>query len=421
MNRILILTAASLWGLCAMAAARIDSEQKVVHPLFSSLQVQVEGSPYAPPVIVGGSTDRIVIKFDERSDERRYMRYELIHCNKDWQPSGLLESEFLDGFNEADVDDFAYSRMAENLYTHYTVTLPNHDMRLKASGNYLVRVYDEQDPDATLLQARFYVSEQTAGVSASVTSRTDIDYNEAHQQLSVAVDTEHIDKMSDIFNELTVIVEQNGRQDNMAASTHPLRVNGKTAIYEHQGNLIFPAGNEYRRFETVSNRYPGMGVSRITRADPFYHYELATDMPRDDAPYVYDQTQHGRFTIRNYDYDDGDTDADYGIVHFSLDTPRRMDGDIYIDGDFTDRRFSPESRMTFNEDTQRYEAAMLLKQGAYNYQYLFVPQGTATGRTADIEGDRYQTVNEYVVRVYHRPLGSRADRLVGVTSIFSGI
>ena len=52
---------------------------------------------------------------------------------------------------------------------------------------------------------------------------------------------------------------------------------------------------------------------------------------------------------------------------------------------------------------------VLLKQGAYNYQYL------VNGRTTAIEGNYYETPNEYVIHVYYRPNGARYDRLVGVS------
>jgi hypothetical protein len=63
---------------------------------------------------------------------------------------------------------------------------------------------------------------------------------------------------------------------------------------------------------------------------------------------------------------------------------------------------------------------MLLKQGDYNYQYLWVPEGSATGQTAKIEGNKYQTVNEYLVRVYNRQSGERYDRFIGYGIAFSG-
>ncbi|MDE6370476.1 MAG: DUF5103 domain-containing protein, partial [Duncaniella sp.] len=67
-----------------------------------------------------------------------------------------------------------------------------------------------------------------------------------------------------------------------------------------------------------------------------------------------------------------------------------------------------------------YEQSMLLKQGAYNYQYVALPAGGhPTGLTATVEGDKYQTVNEYVIKVYHRQRGARFDSLVGITRVLT--
>ena len=76
--------------------------------------------------------------------------------------------------------------------------------------------------------------------------------------------------------------------------------------------------------------------------------------------------------------------------------------------------------MIYDPSSGNYVADIMLKQGAYNYQYLFVPDGTNVGLTSKIEGDKYQTVNEYSVRVYNRPVGERYDRLIGFGMIFSG-
>lgn len=77
--------------------------------------------------------------------------------------------------------------------------------------------------------------------------------------------------------------------------------------------------------------------------------------------------------------------------------------------------------MTYDPEIGAYTASLLLKQGSYNYQYIFVPDGSSQGLAGPVEGDFYQTVNEYTVKVYHRPKGTRFDRLVGVSTITSGI
>lgn len=389
-----------------------DTMTGVFDENIKSLQVRLFGDDFAPAIAVLGTDDRIIISFDELSDDREFFRYSLVHCNANWQPSGLLDSEFLDGFNEGTIDNYEFSQATTAHYVHYSLAIPNEQVSPKLSGNYLLKIYPENDPDKTLLQVRFMLSEATARTTVQAAAQTDIDYNKAHQQLSITVDTDGA-QVDDPFNDLIVVADQNGRLDNERMLRHPLRVQGRKAIYEHSAPLIFEAGNEYRRFETVSTSYPGMGVEGIEFFDPYYNFTLYGDERRDDEPYVYDQTQNGRYFVREYNSDNSDTEADYVVVHFSLDYPNETGAMIFLDGDFTQRRFDDNSRMFYNYATGRYERAMFLKQGAYNYQYLIVPPGAKRGYTNAIEGDKYQTINEYNVRVYHRRRGERYDRLIG--------
>lgn len=403
-----------------MSARVTDTRTMTVHPAFYSLQTKVNGNDQLPPLIVLGSEDVLTVGFDELAEDRRYMRYELIHCDALWMPDVLMPSEYLDGFNEYNVEDYAFSQATTAHYVHYEITLPNERMDMKLSGNYLLRVYDESDPDATLLQVRFSVVEPLMKVEASVSSRTDVDYNDAHQQMTLSIDRNGAD-VDNLFTDVIVEVQQNGRQDNTVYVMRPTRVSGSTMWFEHDPRLIFPAGNEYRRMEIISTTYPGMHVDALGYADPYYHAELMTDIPRADMAYQFDRTQHGRFRIREYNAQEPDTEADYMVTHFALDMPEQPSVDVFVDGDMFQRRFSPESRMVFNRATSRYELAAFLKQGAYNYQYLVVPRGSMKGYTSAIEGDKYQTCNEYVVKVYHRRPGARYDRLVGVGMAVSGI
>ncbi|MDE6685111.1 MAG: DUF5103 domain-containing protein, partial [Duncaniella sp.] len=195
--------------ILTLAAARgeqTDTRQGVIEGNFKTLQVRFGDDMFAPPVInLANPGERIVISFDELAEERCYLRYSLEHCDASWQPEGLVESEFLDSFNEGIVEDYDYSQATVVHYVHYTITLPNSQVRITQPGNYLVRVYDENDPDRTLLQARFGVCDFSASVMATVSSRTDIDTNMSHQQLALQIDTRHM-QVDDPFNDLRVVI-----------------------------------------------------------------------------------------------------------------------------------------------------------------------------------------------------------------------
>lgn len=418
-RRLLIHILMCMAAVATATAQHRDTHAAVLNERVRTLQVRNAALPYPMPgeaLMVLGTDDLIRIDFDVLNEDRDYLRYEIIHCNADWQPSGLAYVEYLDGFNEGTIEDYDFSRGTTVHYVHYTLTLPNDQTRLTRSGNYMVRIYPENDPDETWVQCRFLVSEQSAAVAAAMTSRTDVDVNRAHQQLSLEVDASHAD-VDDIFNEVKVVVTQNGRSDNAVTLTKPLRVSGKTLVYEHLQPLIFKAGNEYRRFENLSTNYPGQNVERIEWHGPYYHAVLEPDSSRAGESYHYDETLSGSYVVREFNATDPDTEADYNVVHFTLVHPETPGFDFYIDSDVTQRRFSPESRMVYNRASGAYELAMLLKQGAYTYQYLALAPGSSTGRTDIIEGDKYETRNRYRVCVYARRMGERADRLVAVRDL----
>lgn len=395
----------------------IDTMTGIFNERVKTLEVRdAAGDFFAPAVVMMDGGNALRISFDHLAEDRVYLRWRVVRCDASWLPSTLVESEYLQGFNESMIEDYAFSGPTTVHYVHYSLTFPNEDINPRLSGNYLIQVYPEDDPDDIWLQARVMLSEQSAPIDVALTSRTDIDYNKAHQQLGISVDLEH-SAVDDPFNDLKIAVSQNGRGDNEVLVSRPLRMSGSRAIFEHDRKLIFPAGNEYRRFETSSTTYPGLGVEEISYFEPYYHARLFTDGVRSDGKYEYDQTQSGRFMVREYNSADSDTDADYVVVHFSLGKEPVAGEMIFIDGDLTQRRFNDEARMLYNPATGLYERAMLLKQGHYNYQYLTVEPGASKGSTAPVEGDYYQTVNEYLIKVYARGPLDRTDRLIGVTRV----
>ena len=404
----------------AALAASAQVPTKIFDPSFKSVQVYYPENAYAPPIIQLGSDEYVLVSFDEMTVEHQYLRYSLVHCNADWTPSQLFDAEYVDGFNYANIDNFEYSSGTFSHFVHYSFTVPNEDMKISKSGNYLVKVYPEDDPDNILLQTGFFVCDKSISATMDVTSRTDLSYNREHQQLSAIINTLNFD-VRDPYNDLFLYFTQNSRLDNQVVVDKPLMVNATEIEYDHTKNLIFTAGNEFRRIETVDVTTINMGVQRLEYIDPYYHATLEVDQPRFDSGYLYDQTQYGRFTIRNRLVDNHDTMADYIVTHFALNTEGPLEGGkIYLDGEFTNHQFTPEFMMRYDSDSGMYLTDLLLKQGAYNYQYLWVPDGSATGYTAKIEGDKYQTVNEYLLRVYYRHPGDRYDNLIGYALVFSG-
>jgi len=180
-------------------------------------------------------------------------------------------------------------------------------------------------------------------------------------------------------------------------------------IWDHNRDLIFPAGNEYHKFETLDPTHTTMGLQRVGWDGKQYHAWIFTDEPR--PHYLYDEDADGAFCIRNSDNVNIDTECEYIQTHFTLKAPRQ-NGTVYLNGAWTNDRFDKRVEMTWNENDGLYEAVVPLKQGYYNYQYLLMHQdGTLSPLPSD--GSFYQTENSYQLLVYFRGQGERTDRLVG--------
>ena len=257
--------------------------------------------------------------------------------------------------------------------------------------------------------ACFRIVEPRMGLNVEVTSNTDIDTNLSHQQVSFVLNYPSSEVM-DPNTEIKAYVYQNGRTDNHVAGVKPSYVTPGRLEYVHNRALIFPAGNEYRRFEVINMHYATQGVDRVLYFAPYYHATLLPDAPRRN--YSFDVDHDGHYLIRYNMAQDTDIEADYLFVHFTLDAPRRTGGDFYLTGEFTYNSFTPEYKMEYNEAEQAYEATVLLKQGAYDFMYLWVPDGSGVGQTGPAEGNFYEAENEYQVYIYHRPFGGQYDRLV---------
>lgn len=418
-KNILLVLVCHLVAICTMAQ-RVDTSIKIIDSNVRSLKVAPLTNAYLPPVIVMGNNNKIVVNFDLLDSDVHYLRYSVTHCNADWQPSQLLESEYVDGFNYGDIEEHDFSEATYVNYVHYSFALPNDEFVITKSGNYLLKVYEQDDPDKVLFQTRFSLCEHLVDVMADVTTQTDIDFNNEHQQVAVVLGYKQ-GVINDPYSELMLVVGQNTRTDVERVITKPMMVEMGKVTYDHNPQLLFPAGNEYRRMETVNVHSINMGIASIKYFEPYNHATVYTDEPRVESQYIYDQTQFGHFTIRNSETDYSATEADYLVTHFSLDTGGPLNGGkLYLDGEFTIGLPESARLMKYDASSGCYINDILLKQGAYNYQYLWVPDGTRVGTTSKIEGDKFQTINRYDIKVYNRPMGARYDRLVGYGLTYSG-
>jgi len=155
MKRQLILCVFLIITLFAKA-----QKNEVFSPHIQSLQVKVNDNWLAPPIVNLDSEDILEISFDELSHEYHRFQYVISHCNSDWTPSGLNEIDFLEGFNNSPIENYQNSINTTMMYTHYSISFPNEQVKLKASGNYIILIYNDDDDSKPVCKICFSVIEK---------------------------------------------------------------------------------------------------------------------------------------------------------------------------------------------------------------------------------------------------------------------
>lgn len=402
-------------ALCLFGVTLTSSAQRheVLKPTIASLQVTA-GRDWLMPPITTLNGDPICIGFDDLTHEYHRYTYRIEHCEADWTTSEeIFTSDYCEGYYEDNpIDDLTESINTNTLYTHYSLQIPNDRCRLKIGGNYRLTIVDDNNNAEPVLSVCFMVVEPQMSVSLAMTTNTDRDINGRHQQLSMDLKYRNINVTSP-ESQIKTVVMQNGRWDNAIINAKPQYVMHDRLRWDHCRDFIFDGGNEYRKFEILDVDHPTLGIESIEWDGENYNAYPWTDEPR--PSYVYDEDANGAFYIRNSDNYENDYSSEYVQTHFRLKSPR-LDGNVYLNASWTNDLFEPRYLMTFDEEEQLYKATVMLKQGYYSYQYLWMkPDGTTV--PVPSEGNFFQTENQYQALVYYRGVGGRTDRLVGFAQI----
>ena len=345
MNRLPLTYRMMLVTACLLAFQHVSKAQNnIIHaPQIATLQVTAGTDWLSPPVVELGGATPINISFDDLTHNYHRYIYTLEHCEADWTTSDeLFESDYIDGFYEGNtIDDYEESVNTNVLYTHYRLQLPNERMSIKMSGNYKLHVFDENNDNEPILTACFMVVEPKMSIGLTMTTNTDLDINNRHQQIAMELSYGGLD-VTRPDSQLHTVVMQNGQWHNAVYNPPQQFTRPNGLQWSHCRELIFNGGNEYRRFETLDVDHTTLGLESVQWDGNDYHAFVWTDEPRPN--YVYQPDANGSFLIRNSDNYGNDTTTEYLFVHFRLKTPRQS-GDIYLNGAWTNEQFTDAYRM----------------------------------------------------------------------------
>jgi len=394
-------------------------EDYVYNNSIKTILFHKEGWELATPIIQLHSDEKLELSFDDLETDVKNYRYTIIHCNALWKQSDLIQQEYILGFTEGIITDFAFSINTIQRYTHYYLKIPDETMKITKSGNYILKVYRDGDPDNPVFTRRFYVLDQKVSLEARIKRATAINDMNYKQEIDFLIRKNNYE-IIDPYKDLKVIVKQNGRTDNTLTGLKPLLVKDDLLDYNFDRENVFNGGNEFRNFDIKSLKYQSSRVRRIGFDSVSFQITLFNDLRRPFQNYHSEEDINGMFVIKTEDRENSQLESEYVYVNFFLpyDAPLAY-GNLYIMGTLTNWSFSRNNMMQYNYRRKGYEASLYLKQGYYNYQYVFLEDGSMKGDEAFIEGSHFETENDYTIFVYNKEPGELYDQLIGLKQMNS--
>lgn len=378
---------------------------------IKTVQLYPENNPLSEAIIFLNEQQALILKFDELDSDYREFAYTLIHCDAKWQQSDLSPNEYLDGYTEAYIQDYQFSQNTKVPFVHYSIAIPNYDIQIRYSGNYILKVYPEGKPENPIFTKKLYVVDPLCTIGGSVVASSNPESRNTAQEISFKV---NISALNSRFpsREITTQIQQNGRYDNQINQLEPLSIQDGILDFDLQKENIFLGLNTFRFFDFSSLTYNSEYVYSINKTGNIDEVELLLAKKRINTPYKNEPTQFGKFYIDTKDYSNSDSEAEYALVHFLLSSENPYpDGDIYLVGGFD--LWGANHKLSYDYTSKIYHTKILLKQGYYSYQYALKRKGENKANVAAIEGSFFQTPNSYFIRVYYRAPSTTFDQLVG--------
>ncbi len=388
-------------------------ENKIFSNTIKTVMCHKEGWPLSYPITSLNSDNVIELTFDDLVADSKNYYYSIIHCDRNWEPSNITEQEYMTGINQNPILDFQYSFNTTINYVHYTLKIPNEDVSLKYSGNYIIKVYEDFNSDEPVLTQKFMIVEQRVQVNAEIKYAMNTSVLREQQDVNFTINTNNF-AISNPLEEIKVNVYQNHRLDNAILDIKPQFIRPEQLVYNYNRELVFEGGNEFRWLDLRTYDFNVEGIYDIQFHDPFYHLDLQPSSPRNNKSYFFQNDFNGQYVIETRENRDPETEAEYVMVHFYF--PRNepyAGGNIYILGGLTNWKLDESNMLRYNPDFKRYEKTLLLKQGFYNYLYAFKTNQTDKATVGFIEGSYSQAENDYLFLVYYRNISDNYDRLIG--------
>lgn len=399
-----------MMAVVQLGATELRYDNQVYDDRVKTVQLTKSGTDDRYPILALNTNDQLELSFDILGNKNEYFQYTIVHCDANWNPTPLSPNEYIKGITFDNINDFKYSTNTYVKYVHYSVKVPNDNMKPGIAGNYLIKVYRNFDEEDLVLTRRMMILNPAVSIEATVKPATLAQYRYTKQEVAFTVNYKGFN-MPDPYRDVSVAILQNNRWDNAITGLKPLFIRENVLDYNYYDQTLFNGGNEFRFFDTRSLRQFSQNV-RTKTLDTVYHCYLQYEESRGSKQYFNYLDYNGKRVIDNKDGQNPPIDGDYAWMTFYLLNMTQLDQDVYVYGEFTDWRLLPEFKMMYNKNRSRYELDVLLKQGRYEYKYATANEAGNSDEMT-FEGSHAQTENEYIILIYHKHIQYKYDELVG--------
>ena len=393
---------------------------KIYKSNIATAQLFQYGNQLQLPVYTLNSGDRFQLEFDDLEGNFKSYYYTYQLCDYNWKPVNLSAFDYIKGFTQNRITTYRYSSIALTRYTHYQAILPEQNSLPIRSGNYLLKVFLDGDSAKLAFTKRLLVVENKASVAASVVQLLGAQNFTTYQKVRFTVTTSDLNAFS-AAQQIKVVVLQNNRWDNAQKDIIPTFVRGNVLDYSNENIAQFPGGKEWRWLDLRSFRLQSDRIDHADYGKTYTNMYVVPDIDRSAQRYVYYPDYNGSFNIVTYESINPFWQGDYATVKFSFTAPGGKplsSKNIFVAGQFTGFEASDKYKMRFNETTGLYEASVYMKQGYYAYTYLLEDE-KGIDNTNILEGNYWETENNYTVLVYYKSFTDRTDQLIGIGQINS--
>jgi hypothetical protein len=374
---------------------------------IKTILLQELGSEKQIPLIQLGKT--LNFSFDDINGDEADYYYKISHRNFDWSPSVLSKNEYINGMDDQHIQEYENSFNTLQIYSHFKLKIPNNDLRIIKTGNYFLEIYD--DYDEIVFTKKFIIYKNDAIVATEIKRSRNLNFINEKQIVQFSIKPKNTFFINPKNNVRTLIFKNNNIKNNITI-LKPQYTIGNTLIYRYDQEASFWAGNEYLNFDNKNIRGGNISIQSFDLQN-VYHNKLYTNKSRNNEPYTYNPDINGGFVVRNLNSNNSNIEADYVNIHFSLENYEYIvNQKIYVVGNFNNYILNEASELKYNSNKGIYENTSLIKQGFVNYKFISSINNKIDNSL--IEGNFYQTENEFTVLVYYKKQGDRYDKVIGI-------